>query len=63
MYNEKIIRRFSLKMETMYRAKQEFAVPVPVSDLSGGRMGGSLSARPARTKAALLNMGWKDYGS
>lgn len=31
-------------MKTVSRAKQEFAVSVPVSDFSGGRMGGSLLA-------------------
>jgi hypothetical protein len=42
---------------------KEFAVSVPVSAFSGGCMGGSLRARPARTMAALKIMGWKDCGS
>jgi len=34
----------TFKMETVFRARQEVAVSVPVSDRSGGRMGGSLPA-------------------
>jgi len=42
----KIIHRFNMQMETAYRAKQESAASAPVSDRSGGRMGGSLLASP-----------------
>jgi hypothetical protein len=52
MYNEKIGHRVTFLMETVSRAKQAFAVSAPVSDLSGGRMGGSLPA----VLAALVAM-------
>ena len=42
VYNMKVIHRFVLLMETLYRILQKYAVSTTVSDISGGRMGGSL---------------------
>ena len=32
-------------METLFRSKEGFALPIPVPELSGSRMGGSLPGR------------------